>query len=90
MDKAVAYVEALFVVYLIIIFIRILLSFVPRAPVGRWWRAIYDFFFQSTDWYLGIFRRIIPPLGMFDLSPILAIIVLVILRTLAVEILQSF
>jgi uncharacterized protein YggT (Ycf19 family) len=90
MDKAVAYVEALFVVYLIIIFIRILLSFVPRAPVGRWSRGIYDFFFQSTDWYLGIFRRIIPPLGMFDLSPILAIIVLVILRTLAVEILESF
>ena len=89
MDRVIAYVNALFTIYLIVIFVRIVLSFVRRAPVQRWTRAIYDFFFQSTEWFLGIFRRIIPSLGMFDLSPILAVIVLIIARELVVEILQS-
>jgi YggT family protein len=29
-----------------------------------------------TDPYLNLFRRIIPPLGMFDLSPIVAFLCL--------------
>jgi YggT family protein len=31
--------------------------------------------------YLKIFRRFIPPIGMFDFTPMIAIIVLIILRT---------
>ncbi len=90
MDAAKTYVSALFTVYIIIIFIRILLSFVPAAPGSRWARAFYDFIFQSTEWFLGFFRRLIPPLGMFDLSPIVAIIVLYILRDLALTLLDIF
>ncbi len=90
MDAAKTYVSALFTVYIIIIFIRILLSFVPAAPGSRWARAFYDFIFQSTEWFLGFFRRLIPPLGMFDLSPIVAIIVLYILRDLALTLLDTF
>ena len=70
-----------------LIFVRILLSFVPIAPVSRWARAFFDFFHQSTDWFLGFFRRLIPPLGMFDLSPIVALIVLYILRDLVLTLL---
>ena len=74
------YVSALFLVYFILIFIRILLSWIPRMPYYPWLRAIVDFVHQVTDPYLNIFRRIIPPLGgggfAIDLSPILAIIVL--------------
>jgi YggT family protein len=74
------YVSALFLVYFILIFIRILLSWIPRMPYYPWLRAIVDFVNQVTDPYLNIFRRIIPPLGgggfAIDLSPILAIIVL--------------
>jgi YggT family protein len=74
------YVSALFLVYFILIFIRILLSWIPRMPYYPWLRTIVDFVHQVTDPYLNIFRRIIPPLGgggfAIDLSPILAIIVL--------------
>jgi YggT family protein len=35
--------------------------------------------------YLRIFRRFIPTLGMFDLSPIIAIFLLYIVRTLVVN-----
>ena len=74
------YVSAIFVVYFILIFIRILLSWVPRMPYYPWLRATVDFIHQVVDPYLNIFRRVIPPLGAggmgIDISPILAIIVL--------------
>ena len=35
--------------------------------------------------YLRIFRRFIPPLGMFDFSPMIAIIVLYFMRTIIVN-----
>ena len=84
MDKLETYVAALFTVYIIIILIRILLSFVPMAPASRAARAFWDFIHQSTDWYLNIFRRMIPPLGMFDLSPIVVFLVLALLLRLVV------
>jgi len=77
-----AYVDALFLVYFILIFIRILLSWIPRMPYYRWLAASVEFVHQTTDPYLNIFRRVIPPLGgggfAIDVSPILAIIVLTI------------
>ena len=69
MDKVETYVAALFTVFILLILVRILLSFVPMAPSSRGTRAFWDFVHQSTDWYLNVFRRMIPPLGMFDLSP---------------------
>ena len=87
MDEVETYVSALFTVFMICIFIRILLSFAPRPPIVGVGRALWDFFHQSTDWFLNIFRRLIPPFGMFDLSPIVAILVLVIVRQLVLEIL---
>jgi YggT family protein len=90
MDQLETYISALFTVFIIVIFIRILLSFVPRAPGSRWGRAIWDFVHQSTDWFLNFFRRLIPPLGMFDLSPIVALLVLYILRSLVLSLLDSF
>lgn len=90
MDLVVDYIDALFLVFTIVIFVRILMSWIQRPPIQPAWRAIWDFFFQSTEWYLSIFRRVIPPIGMFDLSPIVALIVLFILRGLVVSILGSF
>ena len=90
MDQVETYVGALFTVFIIVIFVRILLSFAPRPPVAGAGRAVWAFVHDTTDWYLNIFRRLIPPLGMFDLSPILAIIVLYIVRSLVLSLLGSF
>lgn len=90
MDLVVSYVNALFLVFMVVIFVRILLSWVPTAPVRPAARAVWDFFHQSTDWYLNVFRRVLPPIGMFDLSPIVALIVLFILRALVTNVLESF
>lgn len=60
------YVDALFLVFIILIFIRVLLSWIPRMPYNRWLAATVDFVHQVTDPYLNVFRRFLPPLGEGD------------------------
>jgi YggT family protein len=78
------YVDKLFLVYIVIIIVYILLNLMfslgLRTPYSRWWDAILGFLRDVSEPYLRIFRRIIPTVGMFDFSPILAIIVLGILQ----------
>jgi YggT family protein len=82
------YVSALFLVYIILILIRVLLSWIPRMPYNPTLRVVLDFITETTDPYLNLFRRIIPPIGGggfgLDLSPMIGIIVLVILRGIVV------
>ena len=82
------YIDALFLVYMILIFARILLSWIPRIPYNPVLSAVVNFINQVTDPYLRIFRRVIPPLGgggfALDLSPIIAIFVLIIVRSIVV------
>ena len=79
------YVDALFLVYLVLIFIRVLLSWVPRLPYNRYLRSAVRFVEETTDPYLNLFRRVIPPIGgRLDISPILAILVLVLVQGLVV------
>ncbi len=59
--------------YLVLIFVRILLSWFQTAD---WASKIISFLAPVTDPYLNIFRNIIPPLGGIDLSAIIAIFVL--------------
>jgi len=82
------YVAALFLVYIILILIRVLMSWIPRMPYNPALRAVLDFVSQTTDPYLNLFRRILPPIGGggfgLDLSPMIGIVVLYILRTIVV------
>ena len=83
-----SYVNAVFLVYIIVIFIRVLLSWIPRMPYNRALHAVVEFVHQVTDPYLNLFRRFLPPLGgrgmAIDISPILAIIVLLIAQAVIV------
>jgi uncharacterized protein YggT (Ycf19 family) len=78
------YVSALLVVYTIIIFLYVLLNMMfslgLRMPYSRWFDAVLNFLRDVCEPYLRIFRRIVPTIGMIDLSPWLAIIVLIILQ----------
>jgi YggT family protein len=82
------YVNTLFVVYILLIFVYILINMMfslgVRPPYSRWTDAILTFLRDVCEPYLRIFRRVIPPMGMFDLSPILAIFVLYILERIVV------
>jgi YggT family protein len=82
------YVQALFLVYFILIFANIVLSFVPRMPFSLWSQAVINFVRETTDPYLNIFRRIMRPIGggpiSIDLSPMLGLLVLGILNGIIV------
>jgi YggT family protein len=86
------YVSALFYVYLILIIARILLSWVPRLPYNRALSAVVGFIHDVTDPYLNIFRRVIPPVGgggvALDLSPMIAVFLLIIVRSILVGIIE--
>lgn len=87
------YVGALFLVYIILILIRVLLSWIPRMPYNPTLRAVLDFITDTTDPYLNLFRRIIPPIGGggfgLDLSPMIGLFVLFILRGLVVALIAG-
>lgn len=87
------YVDALFLVYIILIFLNVLSSWIPRMPYNRWLRAVLDFVAETTNPYLNLFRRVIPPLGggglALDLSPMIGIIVLFVLRGVLVALIRG-
>jgi YggT family protein len=88
-----AYVSALFLVYIILIFLNVLISWVPRMPYNRPLRATLDFIKETTDPYLNFFRRFLPPLGgsglALDLSPIIGVIALFIVRAIVVGLIEG-
>lgn len=78
------YVGALFTVYIVLLFVYLLvnlmLSFGVRPPYSRWTDAVLGFLRDVSEPYLRIFRRLLPTMGGFDFTPMLAIIVLYVLR----------
>jgi YggT family protein len=87
------YVGALFLVYIILIFLNVLISWVPRMPYSRPLRATLDFVKETTDPYLNFFRRFLPPLGgggfALDLSPMVGVIVLFLARAVVVGLIEG-
>jgi YggT family protein len=57
-----------FSVLRIALFARVIASWVGGGPYSRGWRWAY----RLTDWFLTPLRQVIPPLGMFDLSVLVA------------------
>jgi YggT family protein len=87
------YVSALFLVYIVLIFLNILISWIPRMPYNRPLRATLDFIKETTDPYLNFFRRFLPPIGgsgfALDLSPIVGVILLFVLQALVVGLIEG-
>jgi YggT family protein len=83
------YVSALFTVYIIIIFVYILLNLVlslgVRIPYSRWSDAVTNFLRDIAEPYLRLFRRLIPAVGGFDFTPMIALIVLYVVQSIVVN-----
>ena len=79
-------VANLFYFYYLLIIIRIFMSWIPNIN----WDAQPNAFIRNiVDPFLNIFRGIIPPIGMLDISPIVAIILLQIIQGFVVGFLAS-
>jgi YggT family protein len=88
------YVSTLITVYIVLIFIRILMSYFRSIPYYRWLDVFLRFVTEVTDPWLNLFRRFIPPVRLgpaaLDLTPMIAVFVLVIIRVLLVRLIRGY
>jgi YggT family protein len=87
------YVNAVFLVYSLIIIAYIIVSLVmslgARPPYARVFDVVLTFLRDVSEPYLRIFRRFIPQIGGFDFSPILALIVLGLVNRIVVNLIAG-
>jgi YggT family protein len=74
-----SFADAFIYVYILLIFAFIVMSWV-RLPYSVWLNRIQRFLYDVCDPYLRLFRRFVPPLGPLDLSPMIAVVVLIVLQ----------
>jgi YggT family protein len=69
-------VDAIFTVLMAAILIRVIGSWLGMGPYRPWMRPVY----ALTNWLIEPIRRILPPMGMIDFSPMVAWLVLYVVR----------
>jgi YggT family protein len=69
-------VSTIFTVLMAAILIRVIASWFGIGPYRRWMRPVM----ALTNWLIDPIRRILPPVGMFDFSPFVAWLVLLVVR----------
>src|SRR5437660_4571841 len=87
--SAKGFVSAFALVYTLIIFAYILSTWL-RMPYSPWLNRIQRFLYDVSEPYLRLFRRILPPMGPLDLSPMVGLIVLIVIDQLLARILDQF
>ena len=86
-DNLIFVVNNFFQIFFWLILVRCLLSFIPSID---WYKQPFTAVKDVTDLYLNLFRRIVPPIGGLDFSPIIAVIVLQLLNYAIIFILLMF
>jgi uncharacterized protein YggT (Ycf19 family) len=84
-----SFVHVFISVYVLLIFAYILSSWI-RLPYSPWLNRLQRFLYDVCEPYLRIFRRILPPFGPLDLSPIVAIFALFFVDRVIQAILDRF
>jgi YggT family protein len=82
-----SFVNVFLSVYILLILIYVLLSWF-RLPYNLWLNRIQRFLYDVCEPYIRLFRRVLPPLGPIDLSPAVAILVLILVRSLVVPLID--
>ena len=80
-------VNNFFQIFFWLILVRCLLSFVPSID---WYKQPFTAVKDVTDLYLNLFRKIVPPIGGLDFSPIMAVIALQVLNYIIIFVLLMF
>jgi len=69
-------VNGIFSLLMLALFVRVLSSWFGASPYSRLMRVVH----ALTDWLLDPLRKIIPPFGMIDISPMVAYLMLALAR----------
>ena len=88
-DSVKSFVNIFISVYILLLFAYIITSWI-KLPYSIWLNRIQRFLYDVCEPYLRIFRRILPSFGPLDLSPIIAIFSLYLIRMVIVSILEQF
>jgi YggT family protein len=70
---------ALLTVFIVVLVVRAVMSWFPIRP-GTGWAQLNGILFELTEWALRPMRQIIPPVGMFDVSFMVLLFGLFLLR----------
>jgi len=83
--QIISVVQFIFEAYSFILLGRVLLSWLPIDPYNPIARVLV----QLTEPVLAPIRRLLPPAGMMDFSPIVAFILLIIIERVVISMLAS-
>jgi YggT family protein len=83
------FVNVLTTVYIIVIFAYVLTGWI-RLPYSPVLNRIQRFLYDVSEPYIRLFRRILPAFGPLDLSPMVAVIVLIIFQQVLIRVLDQF
>jgi uncharacterized protein YggT (Ycf19 family) len=83
------FISVFVTVYTIVIFVYILMSWV-RLPYSPWLNRLQRFLYDVCEPYIRLFRRVLPPLGPLDLSPMVALLALCALEVVLIRVLGRF
>jgi YggT family protein len=81
-DRVESFIDVFIAVYTLMILAYIITSWI-RLPYSTWLNRIQRFLYDVCDPFLRLFRRILPPLGPLDLSPMVAVVVLYLIDRIA-------
>lgn len=76
-------INNIFYFYYLLIILRIFLTWIPTID---WSVQPTKSIREVTDLYLDVFRKIIPPMGGLDFSPIIALLVLQVIQVVVVNV----
>jgi len=79
-------IRLLFQALYVLLIIRVLLSWVPGVAQDH---PAVAFVFRATSPLLTPIRRVMPPVGGLDLSPLVAILLLTLVQTLVINLMES-
>jgi uncharacterized protein YggT (Ycf19 family) len=82
------FVNALFMVYYVLIFVRVIFSWIGLPSHGVFYE-LFRFVYSVTEPYLGIFRRFIPVAGGIDFSPFVGMIALGVIQSIVISLIRG-
>lgn len=83
---AARFIDFLYTAITVLLFARIILSWIRVSPYHPTWGSLVRFVYESTEPLLAPIRNILPPMGGFDFSVLILFILIRILRDLLIGI----
>lgn len=86
-DAVRSFVDVFITIYILLILAYIITSWI-RLPYSPILNRVQRFLFDVCDPFLRLFRRVLPPLGPLDLSPMIGVFTLILLRVVLDSLLE--